>query len=105
MRRWLQPPEPFPGHRSRPHTRSAFVHPNRLAPFALLAPFAPLALSPARPLAQQADTVVRVAGAPRHAGIATLVEEISIGVVDGAEEYTFGDVTDVAVGKDGSIYV
>lgn len=75
---------------------------SRFAPLALLAP---LALSPARPLAQRVDTVVRMAGAPKYAGVSTLVEEISIGVADGAEEYMFGDVGDIAVAKDGSIYV
>jgi len=51
------------------------------------------------------DTVVRNADRPMHPGIATLVEELSIGVADGAEEYIFGDIADVALGRDGSLYV
>ena len=53
----------------------------------------------------RSDTVVRVAGTPTHAGVARLVEEVSIGVLDGAEEYVFGDIAEVAIGSDGSIYV
>ena len=66
-----------------------------------------LALTPSVSFALAApqDTVVRNAGAPRYPGVATLVEEISIGVADGAEEHMFGDVGDIAVGKDGSMYV
>jgi hypothetical protein len=56
-------------------------------------------------VAQQADTVVRMAGPPQHAGVATLVEELSIGVVDGAEQYIFGSVFDIAVAGDGAVYV
>ena len=52
-----------------------------------------------------ADTVVRVAQQPAHKGVATLVEEMSIGVADGAEEYMLGEVADIALGRDGSIYV
>jgi hypothetical protein len=55
--------------------------------------------------AAKSDTVVRVAGAPVHAAVATLVEELSIGALDGAEEYTFGDISEVAIAGDGSIYV
>jgi hypothetical protein len=55
-------------------------------------------------LAGQRDTVVRNAGAPRHAGMSTLVQELSIGVVNGPDEYTFGNITELAVAPDGSIY-
>src|SRR5688572_135328 len=55
--------------------------------------------------AQRQDTIVRMAGAPRHAGVSVLREELSIGAVSGADEYTFGKVLDMAVAKDGSIYV
>jgi hypothetical protein len=55
--------------------------------------------------AQRADTVVRMAGPPRYAEVASLIEEMSIGVVDGAEEYMFGDIADIAVAKDGSVFV
>jgi hypothetical protein len=51
------------------------------------------------------DTVVRNADRPIHPGVATLVEELSIGVADGAEEYVLGEIADVALGKDGSIFV
>lgn len=51
------------------------------------------------------DTVVRNADRPLHPGVATLVEELSIGVADGAEEYIFGEIADVALGKDGSLFV
>ena len=54
---------------------------------------------------QRADTIVKMASRPIHSGIATLVEEVSIGVADGAEEYMLGEVADIAVARDGSIYV
>jgi len=61
---------------------------------------------PALPaLAQRPDTIVKQAGAPRHPGVATLVKEMSIGVVDGADEYMLGSVSEIAVARDGSIYV
>jgi hypothetical protein len=53
---------------------------------------------------QRADTVVRMAQRPLHPGVATLVEEVSIGVGDGAEEYMLGDIADIALGRDGSIF-
>jgi hypothetical protein len=53
----------------------------------------------------RADTIVRNTQAPRHAGVATLVEEMSIGVADGNEEYMIGQVGDIALGRDGSLYV
>jgi hypothetical protein len=56
-------------------------------------------------LAQRPDTIVRVAGPPRFAGVATLVEELNIGMLNGPEEYTFGQIHDVTADKDGSIYV
>ena len=67
-----------------------------------------LALAPARAATQSStrvDTIVRVAQAPVHPGVATLVEEISIGVADGAEEYMLGDVADIVIGRDGTMYV
>jgi hypothetical protein len=48
---------------------------------------------------------VKLAGPPIHPGGAALVEEASIGVVDGAEEYMLGEVAEIAVGPRGSIYV
>jgi hypothetical protein len=52
-----------------------------------------------------ADTIVRVAQQPLHPGVATLKEELSIGVADGAEEYMLGEIADIALARDGSIYV
>jgi len=57
------------------------------------------------PAPSRTDTIVRVAGQPVHAGVATLVEELSIGVADGAEEYMLGDVADIALGRDGTMFV
>jgi hypothetical protein len=51
------------------------------------------------------DTIVRVAEQPRYTGVATLVEELSIGVADGAEEYMLGEIADIALARDGSLYV
>jgi hypothetical protein len=50
------------------------------------------------------DTIVRRADRPLHPGVASLVEEMSIGVADGAEHYMLGEIADVAFGRDGSIY-
>jgi hypothetical protein len=55
--------------------------------------------------AQSSDTVVKQAGPPLHRGPASLVSEVRIGVVDGAEEYMFAGSVEIAVGRDGSIYV
>jgi hypothetical protein len=63
------------------------------------------AMLPAQISAQRSDTIVKIAGRPVHAGVAKLAEELSIGVVDGAEEYIFGEVTELAVAPDGTIYV
>lgn len=56
------------------------------------------------PPAASTDTVVRHAQKPLYPGVATLVEEVSIGVADGAEEYMLGEIADIALGSDGSIY-
>ena len=55
--------------------------------------------------AQRADTVVRRATAPVHAGVASLQREISIGIADGDEHYILGAINDIAVGANGAIYV
>lgn len=55
--------------------------------------------------AQRPDTIVKNITAPRYAGVATLVEEVKFGNESGADEYTFGEVSDVAVAKDGTVYV
>jgi len=57
------------------------------------------------PQGARPDTVVRAAQQPRHPGVATLIEELSIGVADGAEEYMLGEVADIALARDGSLYV
>jgi hypothetical protein len=54
---------------------------------------------------QRGDTIIRVATRPVRAGVATLVPEISIGAFDGADEYMFGEVNEIAVARDGSIYM
>jgi hypothetical protein len=51
------------------------------------------------------DTTVRVAGAPRHAGLGRLEETLSIGVVAGDPNYEFGLITDLLVAKDSSLWV
>jgi hypothetical protein len=53
---------------------------------------------------QRADTVVKLVQRPLHPGIATLIEEMSIGVADGSEEYMLGEIADIAIARDGSIY-
>jgi hypothetical protein len=57
------------------------------------------------PPAARADTVVRQAGPPLHPGVASLVQELSIGRDDGPDEYIFGDIGEVVVGANGSIIV
>jgi hypothetical protein len=49
-------------------------------------------------------TVVQSKG-PGPWGKARLVEELRIGQLEGSEEYTFGFVSDIAVARDGSIFV
>jgi hypothetical protein len=71
----------------------------------LPAAFAMTALAITSLGAQRTDTIVRMAPRPVHAGVATLVPEIRIGSVDGADEYVFGDIAEIAVARDGSVYV
>ena len=81
--------------------RSRLLYWNVLAAVALaIVPGLSLAQSP-----QRGDTIVRNAQAPRYPGVATLIEEMSIGVADGSEEYVLGRVSDIALGRDGSLYV
>ncbi len=56
-------------------------------------------------VAQRIDTTVHLAGAPLYARVAKLVKEVSIGVASGRDEYIFSRITNVAVARDGSIYV
>ena len=55
--------------------------------------------------AQTTDTIVRLAGAPRHPGVAMVTEDLTIGVREGSTEYTFNGVVDVAIGQGGEILV
>ena len=48
-----------------------------------------IALAPAQLASQRADTVVVRADAPRHAGVGSLVEELTLGAGSTAEEYQF----------------
>jgi len=50
-------------------------------------------------------TIVRTVSGSVWGDSVTLVEEVAIGVLDGAEEYLFGQVQDLAVDADGGIYV
>ena len=56
-------------------------------------------------VAQQAPQVVRSTSAPLWGPSLRLVEEVRIGRLDGASEYLLGNVTGVAVGRDGVIFV
>lgn len=58
------------------------------------------AMTQARP-----DTTIRNAGTPRHAGQATLVPELTIGVIEGAAEYTFASIQNVVPLRDGSVLI
>jgi hypothetical protein len=52
------------------------------------------------------DTIVaRVQGAPLWGDSVTLVEEVRIGELEGAEEYTFGSVVSMTVDAAGAMYV
>ena len=84
---------------ARPGLRSPFM--------ALLILLGPLCLhfDNVSALSMLQDTVIRKVDKPLHAGTATLTPELSIGLIEGAEEYLFGDVSELAVGPDGSIYV
>jgi hypothetical protein len=54
--------------------------------------------------AQRSDTTVIRAGSPLHPGVATLVEEVTLGNGSDAEEYIFTSVG-LRSGSDGSLYV
>ena len=49
--------------------------------------------------------VVRTTGGSEAASAQSLVQEIAIGVEEGSEEYTFGQITEVEVGPAGEIHV
>lgn len=54
---------------------------------------------------QKVDTVVHSVTAPRNPRVATLREELSIGVVEGKPEFMFGEIIDFAVSRDGAILI
>jgi hypothetical protein len=62
-------------------------------------------LIPAAAEAQRPDTIVKFAGAPRYRELASVVEELSMGVVDGPPEYTFAAIKDIAIGQNGSMLI
>ena len=62
-----------------------------------------LTLLPASVVVQ--DTVVVEANGPGLWGVVSLTEEVVIGSLDGAEEYTFGLIRSTALGLDGTIFV
>jgi hypothetical protein len=56
-------------------------------------------------MAQAADTIVRLAGAPRYPGVAVLVPELKIGAASGSEEYLVGEPSEILQQRDGSVIV
>ena len=57
-------------------------------------------------VAQRSDTIVKNAGAPRYAGVATLVPEVTIGGPDAtADEYIFVSIRVLLAARDGSVWV
>src|SRR5688572_11295217 len=50
------------------------------------------------------DTIVRMGGAPRHAGGGVLVEELSVGAADGPPEYAFAQLATLFVARDSTIW-
>jgi hypothetical protein len=67
--------------------------------------FCGFVLVPYESAAQQQDTVVTIARAPMHSGISNVTRTIAIGIKDGAAEYTFAFVKDIAVRDDGAVAV
>ncbi|HKS07783.1 MAG TPA: hypothetical protein VJR92_15880 [Gemmatimonadaceae bacterium] len=56
--------------------------------------------------AQRPDTIVKQVGAPRYAGVATLVPEVTIGGADATDdEYIFVSIRVLLAAKDGSVWV
>ncbi len=51
------------------------------------------------------DTVIMRAGEPIWGDSVTLVEDLTIGVLEGPEEYLFGQVSELAVDATGGVYV
>jgi hypothetical protein len=61
-------------------------------------------VEPSVVVAQRPDTIVRNV-APRYAGVGTFVQEQSIGVTLGANEYMFAQIADVLPAANGALYV
>ncbi len=55
--------------------------------------------------AQRGDTIRVANGSPRYTGVANVVEELTIGVLEGSANYTFSFVTDIAVSRDGAMLI
>lgn len=53
----------------------------------------------------RSDTIIKVAGAPKHIGGATLVAEVTIGGGNASDEYLFDNIRTLLAAKDGSIWV
>ena len=92
------------------HLRSRFSGPVTAAMAALLTACGPDAGSPdATPEAVVETigdtTVVRTLNGSAWAGEATLLPEITIGMLDGPAEYLFGRIWSLAVNDDGTVYV
>jgi hypothetical protein len=64
-----------------------------------------IALLPAAGIMAQDTIVVRADNAPEWGTSVRLVRELRIGALDGAPEYTFGRISSVTAGPDGSIFV
>jgi hypothetical protein len=54
---------------------------------------------------QPSDTIVRRASAPRHPGIAELVPEVSIGMLNGPAEYLFTNIHIILPMPDGAVLI
>jgi hypothetical protein len=54
---------------------------------------------------QAPDTIVKLAGTPLYPGVATLTQELRIGMTDGPEEYLFTFPSEILLQRDGSIVV
>ncbi len=55
--------------------------------------------------AQRSDTIVKLARAPRYAGVAALIPDLKIGVLEGDEAYLFGGPSEILLQRDGSLVV
>src|SRR5687767_8446073 len=88
------PPEP-----SMPMGRNRRIS-SRLGALALIA-----TLGDTRLLAAQQPEIIRSTAPAAWGNRLRLVEEVRIGKLDGSDEYLFGSIEGVAVGRDGMIHV